>query len=132
MTIETKMNVAMDELPNIDSIPQPTGWRILVQPIKVEEMTAGGVVLPASAMEAKAYLRYVARVVAMGDECYLDDERFGPEPWCEVGDWIVYGSVTGLEIKINSADGKPLVLRLINDDEVLARAPDPKSLIIYC
>lgn len=113
--------------------PVPTGWRILVEPIKIEERSSGGIVLPESAVEAKEHLRYIGRVVSMGPLCYKHAKFEGGGPWCEVGDYIAYGAYAGQEVKVhNRSKTKYVALRLINDDEVLAVINDPTSVLIYC
>jgi co-chaperonin GroES (HSP10) len=117
--------------------PIPAGWRILVEPIKVEEKTAGGIHLPTSAVEAKEHLRYIGRVVAMGPLCYqhkkFADADGSALKWCVEGDYIAYGAYAGQEIKVRNKKGDAYVsLRLLNDDEVLAVIPSPDSVLIYC
>ena len=114
--------------------PLPTGWRILVEPIEIDDTTSGGIALPTQAVEAKEHLRYIGRVVAMGPLCYKHS-KFGKEekPWCQVGDMIAYGAYAGQEIKVrNEAGDKYVALKLINDDEVLSVIPRPESVLIYC
>lgn len=107
--------------------PQPTGYRLLVEPVQVKQETAGGIALPEQAVKAQEYLRYIGKVVAMGPEAYQHDKFHGA--WCEVGDWIAYGQYAGQELMVRSEDG-PKKLRLINDDEVLARV-NPDQMMIY-
>lgn len=107
--------------------PQPTGYRLLVEPVQVKQETAGGIALPEQAVKAQEYLRYIGKVVAMGPEAYKHQKFDGA--WCEVGDWIAYGQYAGQELMIRSEDG-PKKLRLINDDEVLARV-NPDQMMIY-
>jgi len=117
--------------------PIPTGWRILIEPIKIEEKTTGGIVLPTAAVEAKEHLRYIGRVVAMGPLCYKHAKFMGGDSdrvyWCAVGDMVAYGAYAGQEIKVRNKNGSEYVsLKLINDDEVLAVIPTPDSVLIYC
>lgn len=117
--------------------PIPTGWRILIEPIKIEEKTTGGIMLPTAAVEAKEHLRYIGRVVAMGPLCYkhnkFRDGDAAPANWCNVGDMVAYGAYAGQEIKVRNKQGNEYVsLKLINDDEVLSVIPTPQSVLIYC
>lgn len=109
---------------------KPTGWRILVRPVKIETKSAGGIVLPESVKQAKEHLRYVGQVVAMGPLCYLHDKFGGDQPWCTVGDWIAYGQYAGQEMLVKIDDGIEK-LRIINDDEVLCTMPSPDSVTVY-
>jgi len=117
--------------------PIPVGWRILIEPIKVEEKTASGLVLPEQAIAAKEHLRYIGRVVAMGHLCYQHQKFAGEDnaakPWCKVGDYVAHGAYAGQEIKVRDREGRKYVsLKLLNDDEVLSVIPRPESVLIYC
>lgn len=119
--------------------PVPTGYRLVVEPIHIEEVTRGGLVLPAQAIEAKEHLRAIGRVVAMGPLAYKHDKfrdpttgQDEPVPWCAVGDWVAYQTYAGNEIRVRNADGRGYTaVRLINDDEVRAVITDPQSVLIY-
>jgi chaperonin GroES len=117
--------------------PVPVGWRLLIEPIKVEEKTASGLVLPEQAIAAKEHLRYIGRVVAMGHLCYQHQKFVGADgaaiKWCKVGDYVAHGAYAGQEIKVRDKSGHRYVsLKLLNDDEVLAVIPRPESVLIYC
>lgn len=116
--------------------PVPTGYRLLVEPIHIEEKTASGLLLPAQAVEAKEHLRSIGRVVALGPLAYCHDkfeDQFGQiTPWCGEGDWVVYNTYAGHEVRIRNKSGHGYTaVRLINDDEVMARINDPTSVLIY-
>lgn len=108
-----------------EQLPQPAGWRILIKPINVTERTSGGIVLAVETQEAMGYLRTVGQVIAMGPECYAHPKFCGAAPWCKVGDWVRYHQHSGQKEVVKGADGKPLELRYINDDEVLGTAQTP-------
>jgi len=118
---------------NPKDYPIPAGWRVLIEPIKIEEKTQGGIVLPERAKEAKEHLRHIGRVVAMGPLCYKHVKFQDCDPWCSVGDMVAYGAYSGQQMQVRNSDGNDYVaLRLINDDEVLAVIPSPDSVMIYC
>ena len=62
-------------------------------------------------------------VLAMGPDCYKDKDRF-QEPWCKVGDWVVFARYAGSRIEIDGGE-----VRLLNDDEVLATVQDPTDIL---
>lgn len=120
-----------------EDYPVPAGWRVLIEPVKIEAMTASGIALPTQAVEAKEHLRYIGKVVRMGHLCYQHPKFLGADKaavnWCQVGDFVAYGAYAGQEIKVRNKSGDGLVaLKLINDDEVLAVIPNPTSVHIYC
>lgn len=114
-----------------ESLPIPTGWRILVGMLKVENTTEGGIVLTTKTVEEKEYLRYMAKVLAVGSSAYIQPRFQGeipvtektPKPWVNVGDVILIRQYAGQNISCLH-DGEPQDLRLLNDDEVLAVIPD--------
>lgn len=113
--------------------PVPVGWRILIEPIRIEETTQSGLVLPTQAIEAKEHLRYIGQVVGMGDLCYKHAKFEGGKPWCQLGDFVAYGAYAGQEVRVRDKRGKEWVaLRLVNDDEILATIPKPEAILTYC
>ena len=76
-------------------LPQPTGWRMLVLPFKMNEKTKGGVILGESTLEKQQVASQCGNVMAMGDSCYKDKERYPNGPWCKVGDWVVFARYAG-------------------------------------
>jgi len=112
-------------------LPVAVGWRILIEPIQIDDTTEGGIALPTSVIEAKEYLRYVGRVVAMGPLCYRHAKFVGGVDWCAVGDWVAYGQYAGQTINIRNKDGGLTELKLLNDDEVMCKLPNPESVLIY-
>lgn len=130
MDSNVQFEIVSDEIAAED-IPQPVGWRILVEPIRVEEKTTGGIVLPGQAIEAKEHLRYIGKVIAMGPLCYKHSKFEGCEPWCAVGDWIAYGQYTGHEIRVRTKNGNKTVLRIVNDDTIQCKVGNPKAIVNY-
>ena len=136
---KTGMRVLESEIAPGD-YPVPTGYRLLIEPIKIEETTASGLVLPAQAVEAKEHLRSIGRVIAMGPLAYQHEkfqvEQDGagppvPQAWCKVGDFVAYATYSGHEIRVRNKAGGYTAVRLINDDEVMAVIPDPQSVLTY-
>ena len=105
-------------------LPQPTGWRMLVLPFKMNEKTKGGVLLQQETIERQQVGSQCGNVLAMGPDCYNDKDRFSKGPWCKVGDWIVFARYAGSRIEIEGGE-----VRLLNDDEVLATVQDPTDIL---
>ncbi len=114
-----------------EDLPEAVGWRVLIEPIEVEEKTKGGLFLPEEAKKAKEYLRYIGRVVTMGPLCYKHAKFEGGEPWCQVGDWVAYGQYAGQEVVVRTEDGSRVKLKIVNDDEILSKIPNPEAVLIY-
>lgn len=110
-------------------LPIPTGWRILVKPLKPKEKTKGGIILADTSKEAEEYLNFLAEVISLGPLCYRDRETgklWEGGAWCEVGDTVVIPKHSPLRMTV--ADEK---YRLINDDEIIMIVPDPSIFKIY-
>lgn len=127
--IEAQVESVVDELDPAD-IPDPVGWRILVEPVRVKEQTAGGIILSEQTKKNEAYLRYIGRVIAMGPLCYQHPKFEGSEPWCKVGDWVVFAYHTGQPIMVQTPNAT-VELKLVNDDEIRAVLRNPMSVLTY-
>jgi co-chaperonin GroES (HSP10) len=90
----------------------PKGHRVLVLPDAIETKTASGIITSTGAATLREELAQVDGVViAMGNTCYIDQ----PEPWCKVGDRVIFGKYSGIIRKGN--DEK--MYRFINDLDVV-------------
>ena len=105
-------------------LPRPTGWRILVLPFKMGEKTKGGVLLGQESVDRQQVASQCGNVIAMGDACYVDKERYPKGPWCKVGDWVIFARYAGSRIEIEGGE-----VRLLNEDEVLATVQDPTDIL---
>jgi len=117
---EPKKEVTKDST----KLPQPTGWRIIVLPFKMDEKTKGGVVLAESTLERQQVASQCGLVLAMGPQCYKDTERYPTGPWCKVNDWVVFARYAGSRIQIEGGE-----IRLLNDDEILATVQNPEDIL---
>jgi len=93
---------------------KPLYDKVLVERLKAEEKTAGGIVLPDTAKEKPTE----GRVVAAGAGRVADDGRTVP-PTVKVGDRILFGSYAGTDIK---NEGKEYLI--LDESEILAVVDD--------
>lgn len=93
----------------------PTGGHLLVLPIKVEEITAGGIYLPKTAQDKEQQAATMGTLVAVGPGAWYDLDD--GQPWAEAGDKISYAKYAGVSMK--GKDNQDYVL--INDNDVLAK-----------
>ncbi len=115
----------------VEKLPKPAGWRLLIAPVKINDMSSGGIALLNESVKTLEYFRNIAKVIAVGSECYshpkfnggVPIEQRTPKPWAKVGDIISYSSYTGAEIVVQH-DGELSKLRIINDDEVVTVIDD--------
>jgi chaperonin GroES len=94
---------------------QPTGGHILVLPEVVEEVTAGGIIIPTDTREKEQQAATVGELVAVGPSAWKDIDD--GKPWAEVGDKVSYSRYAG--VTMQGMDGKEYIL--LNDNDVLAR-----------
>lgn len=83
---------------------RPIGERVLVKPVKVEEKTASGIILPGAGEKERPN---IAEVIAVGKGEKLKDIK--------VGERVVYSKFSGTEIK----DGEEKYI-ILNIEDVLA------------
>jgi len=107
-----------------DRLPQPTGWRMLVLPFRMNEKSKGGVLFANETVDKQQVASQCGNVLAMGSECYKDKERYPNGPWCKVGDWVVFARYAGSRIEIDGGE-----VRLLNEDEILATVKNPEDIL---
>ena len=109
---------------NLDKLPNPTGWRLLVMPIQVKEETKGGIIIAQETLDRARAAVQVGYVLKLGPLCYGDEERYPTGPWCKEKDWVIFARYAGSRMEIEGGE-----IRMLNDDEVLGTIDDPKDLI---
>jgi len=108
----------------LDRLPSPTGYRILVLPYAGPKKTKGGLYLADTTQETIQMTTVCAYVLKMGDLCYKDKEKFPNGPWCEKGDWVIFGRYAGSRFKIEGGE-----VRILNDDEIIAKINNPEDIL---
>jgi len=95
---------------NVSGI-NPVGWRILVKPQEIKEMSESGIVITSGKYKEREQMANTTGIViAMGKECFADE----PAPWCNIGDKIIFAKYAGLLYL--GKDGSEY--RMINDKDV--------------
>jgi len=104
------------------TLPEPTGYRILIVIPEIAEQTDGGIYRPEELRTREQTASVIGFVMKLGPDCYNDPKRFPNGPWCKAGDFVVFRSYSGTRIKVHGKE-----LRLINDDTVEAVVEDPRG-----
>lgn len=78
---------------------RPLDDRVVVEPSKAEEVTAGGIVLPDSAKEKPQR----GTVIAAGPGKLMDNGERGTLD-VQVGDEVFYGKYAGTEVEVNGQE----------------------------
>ena len=125
--LQEKYQEEKKELKNIsnemEKLPLPVGWRILVLPFEASKKSKGGIIYSDDAVERASIASTCGNVLAMGSQTY-DKEKFPEGPWCKKGDWVVFARYAGSRIRIQGGE-----VRLLNDDEILATIKNPEDIL---
>ena len=112
------------EKTNLDKLPDPTGWRILVMPFRVKEKSEGGIIIAQETLDRARAAVQVGYVLKMGPLCYDDKDKYPTGAWCKQKDWVIFARYAGSRMEIEGGE-----IRMLNDDEILGTIDDPKDLI---
>ena len=107
----------------LDRMPDPAGWRIRVLPQKGKGVTDGGIALVKETIDREALSTVICYVLKVGNLAYQDN-KYGDNPWCQKGDWVLIGRYAGTRFRLEDDNE----VRIINDDEVIAKILDPDDI----
>ena len=129
MNDEQKYNGDVDirDVANEDieaQLPKPVGYKILVALPEVEKTYQNTKVLKT---DKEVHFDYVMSIIGLvvdvGDQAYQDKERFGDQPRCRTGDYVMFRANSGTRFKVNGVE-----YRLMNDDSIEAVVSDPRGV----
>ena len=109
---------------DLEKLPNPTGWRILVMPFRVKEKTEGGIIIAQESLDRARAAVQVGYVLKMGPLCYEDKDKYPTGPWCKEKDWVMFARYAGSRIDIDGGE-----IKMLNDDEILGTIDDPKDVL---
>ena len=109
---------------DLEKLPVPAGWRLLIMPYEPPSTTKGGIEIPDLVLERERLATVVGCVLAIGPDAYSDEKRYPNGPWCKKNDWVIFARYAGSRLKIEGGE-----LRILNEDEVLGTIDDPTYLI---
>jgi co-chaperonin GroES (HSP10) len=92
--------------------------------MQVLKKTKGGIYLTDNASETIQMTTVVGLVVEMGDLCYQDKGKFPKGPWCQKGQFVIYGRYAGSRFKTKYGEH-----RILNDDEIIATISKPEDIL---
>ena len=100
----------------------PVGWRVLIKPQEVREVSEGGIILTTEVTKDREQMgNTTGVVVAMGSQCYADE----PAPWCAIGDKVIFAKYACLLYL--GKDG--FKYRMINDKDITGTLDDDVDLV---
>lgn len=106
----------------------PTGNRVIIQPVEVEEKTASGLVLAETTRKHKELLQSVGYVAAIGPTAFQKSPFTGQAAY-SIGDLVMYGTYAGQEFDARDVNHKPVRMRIMNDSEVTALVDNPLAIM---
>ena len=119
----TTLNPEKIENTLLEQLPEPTGWRIMVLPYRGKRTTKGGIELTDETLGRQQISTVLGYVLKLGKLAY-SGERFSTGPWCEEGDWVLFGRYAGSRFQIEGGE-----IKILNDDEIIARVADPEAIL---
>jgi co-chaperonin GroES (HSP10) len=119
--MQVKQFEMTEELEEI--LPIPQGYKILVACPEIEETTEGGIIIANEYRNKESTASIFGYVIEMGEDAYLDQDKFPSGPYCKLGDWVIFRSYTGTRFKVKGQE-----FRLINDDSVEAIVENPRGI----
>lgn len=118
------------ETPIPAGLPEPFGWRMFVMPVQIKKVSKGGIILASQSIDAQLWLHAIGRIVALGPACFRSrrytDMGMTRDMFPNVGDLIIYSAKTPTRFNYKGVN-----LIVLNDDQFLARNPDPETLDDY-
>lgn len=105
------------------------GYQILIE-IPELDNKRGNIYLPESMLANEKAGSCIGRVLELGPESFLDEEKFPAGKRCEAGDYIIMSAYSGVRFNLSNAETrKKRDLRLIEDTAVLATVPYANHLV---
>ena len=108
----------------MEKVPNPTGYRITLFPLKLDNKTKSGIHLTDETVQESQLTTNICKVLKVGPDAYKDKDKFPTGPWCKEDDWVLITRYAGSRIRIDGGE-----LRIINDDEILAVIDDPRDIL---
>ena len=93
---------------------EPLGRAVLVRKIELEDLKATLIKIPDNVRQNAAMLEQRAEVVAIGPECWKDEQQ----PRCAVGDRVIVTKLSGYQV-VGPEDGK--LYCMVNANEVFCK-----------
>jgi co-chaperonin GroES (HSP10) len=109
----------------LEKVPTPTGWRIVLFPLKLKNKTKSGIHLTDETIQDSQMTTNICKVLKVGPLAYKDEKRYPDgKAWCKEGDWVLITSYAGSRIRIDGGE-----LRIVNEDEIIATVDDPRDVL---
>lgn len=124
----SRLLIAEEEKVDLDLVPNPVRFKIVSVAVKIEEKTAGGIILSGGTKEDKEAAGFICKVVKVGSGAFKDAEgnyTWNEEDRFKPGDYIMLPRYSGSSSKVK-VDGVTFIIH--NDEAVLAKVPNPEAI----
>lgn len=105
------------------SLPEPSGYRLLIALPEIDRATDSGIIKPDVVVDRERVSAVTGYVLRTGPDAYKDEEKFPSGPWCKQGDFVLMQAYTGVRLRVHGKE-----FRVINDDQVVAVVEDPRGI----
>ena len=100
-----------------DTIPNATGWSIMVLMLTIPEVSAGGVIMDHDYTQLRTRASPQGIVAGIGPAAYNPkDDRFPSGPWCQIGDRVLYARYAGKPFQLSNGQE----LAFLTDTDIIA------------
>ena len=106
------------------TLPEPSGYKILIALPEPEETTSGGIIKAAQTLKVEETGSITGFVLKIGPDAFKDERRFPSGPYCKEGDWIMMRAYSGTRFSVHGKE-----FRVINDDSIEATVEDPRGIM---
>jgi len=106
-------------------LPDPVGHHMLIALPTIEQKTKSGLIIPTTVTERERAATVVGYVIAQGQDCYQDKQRFPTGAWCKTGDTVLFSRYSGMRFMSQDAEtGEMVEYRMLADDQIVGTVPE--------
>lgn len=120
------------KLPVVDmeDVPDPIGWKVVVLPVAIPDQTEGGIALAADTVKNAEITRTIGMVLKIGDLAFSAARGYPPgySP-VKSGDWVNFHSIAGQDTLIRDTSGARVKIKYLNDNDIMGIPPKPEALM---
>ena len=109
-----------------EGAPDPMLWRVLIIPLSPKQVTDGGILLTSETQQNQTMINYIGRVAKLGSMAFKSHNTKAETDPPKVDDYVIFGRYSGVRIEYK---GVPMVI--VADDDIIAKAKDPRGFRIY-
>lgn len=112
-------------------IPTVIGWKILMRPKRMKELTDWGFELSEGMQLQEAYAGYVSQILSIGEGCFQARDQGGVDmsKWeikPQVGDWVIHTPYSGYRIRVRGMDEMDYLI-VMDDTEIHCIVNNPED-----